>query len=340
MRQPGWRRRPLGAVVAPPRYNPAPVSPTDSLGESLARRRLLVVTGKGGVGKTAVSGALARALSGGGRRVLVIEVDPRENLHRMFDLPPSGGEIVAAGGGLWLQNLKPRQVLDAIVRERVRIAALARRVLESQVYRHFAEGAPGLEQVAVLGHAFRLVRGIGAENLPGELAGRTFDLVVLDAPATGHGVSLLAAPGLLSTVVEHGPFGQMGRELTEFVGEREHSAVVAVTAAEEMPVEEALDLRRRLAEQLGRTPELLVVNGLHPPLPARPPAGAEGDPLWHLWRRRRRLEEGELARLTAEWRGPRIELPLLPIERGPQLLAALAGRLAIGLAALAAGGAS
>jgi anion-transporting ArsA/GET3 family ATPase len=312
-------------------YNPAPVPANDSLAESLARRRLLVVTGKGGVGKTAVAGALARALSGGGRRVLVIEVDPRENLHRMFDLPPSGGEIVAAGDGLWLQNLKPRQVLDAIVRERLRIEAVARRVLGSAVYRHFAEGAPGLEQVAVLGHALRLVRGIGAESLPGGLAGQSFDLVVLDAPATGHGVSLLAAPKLLSTVVEHGPFGEMARDLTEFVADPGHSAVVAVTAAEEMPVEEVLDLRRRLTEQLDRTPELLVVNGLHPPLPERAPAGAAGDPLWQLWRRRRRLEEAELARLTAEWEGPRIELPLLPIDRGPELLAALAARLATGL---------
>ena len=237
----------------------------DTLGESLARRRLLVVTGKGGVGKTAVAGALARALSGGGRRVLVIEVDPRENLHRMFDLPPSGGEIVAAGGGLWLQNLKPRQVLDAIVRERVRIAALARRVIESQVYRHFAEGAPGLEQVAVLGHALRLVRGIGAENLPGELAGQAFDLVVLDAPATGHGVSLLAAPGLLSTVVEHGPFGEMGRELAEFVKEPEHSAVVAVTAA--IP-------RRKAKASTGdmvKTKGSIMARVVGPPSPGRSP---------------------------------------------------------------------
>lgn len=311
--------------------------PNESLGDRLARRRLLVVTGKGGVGKTVVAGALARALSGDGRRVLVIEVDPRESLHRMFDLPPSGGEIVEAGDGLWLQNLKPRQVLDEIVRERIRIEAVARRVLGSAVYRHFADGAPGLEQVAVLGHALRLVRGIGAGSLPGGLAGRSFDLVVLDAPATGHGVSLLSAPKLLSTVVEHGPFGEMGRDLTEFIAEPGHSAVVAVTAAEEMPVEEVLDLRRRLVEQLDRTPELLVVNGLHPPLPPTPPEDAEDDPLWLLWRRRRRLEEGELARLAAEWEGPRIELPLLPIEHGPELLATLAARLAEGLEAGGAG---
>lgn len=312
-----------------------PESTLDRLGS----RRLLVVTGKGGVGKTSVAGALARALATGGRRVLVIEVDPRENLHRMFGLPPSGGEIVEAGGGLYLQNLKPRQVLDAIVRERLRIEALARRVLDSSVYRHFAEGAPGLEQVAVLGHALRRVRGIGLERLGGRLRGAVFDLVVLDAPATGHGVSLLAAPLVLSEVIENGPFGQIGRDLAEFVADPEVCAVVAVTAAEEMPVEEALDLAGRLRGLIGRGPELLVVNGLYPPLPGEPPASAAGDPLWDLWSHRRKLNEDELARLAAAWEGERVELPLLPIERGPDLLAALAGRIGAALGGAAARGA-
>lgn len=304
-----------------------------TLHDRLAARRLLVVTGKGGVGKTVVAAALARALSGNGRRVLVIEVDPRENLHQMFDLPPSGGEVVAAGGGVHLQNLKPRQVIDAIVRERLPIAALARRVLGSTVYRHFAEGAPGLEQVAVLGHALRMARGIGAP-------GGAFDLVLLDAPATGHGVSLLAAPRLLSEVIEKGPFGDMGRELAEFVADREQVGVVAVTAAEEMPVEEVLDLRRRLAERVERNPELLVVNGLYPPLPARRPKGAGDDPLWRLWQRRRRLNDKELARLDRDWKGPRIELPQLPIARGTDLLAALAARVARGIGVAGAGAAT
>jgi hypothetical protein len=249
----------------------------------------------------------------------------------MFDLPPSGGEIVAAGGGLWLQNLKPRQVLDAIVRERVRIAALARRVIESQVYRHFAEGAPGLEQVAVLGHALRLVRGIGAENLPGELAGQAFDLVVLDAPATGHALSLLAAPGLVSDVVAGGPFGALAQELAGWLADPRRCALVVATLAEEMPAQEGLELVAAFAPALGRGADLLVVNGLYPPLPAA--GGREGpEELLALWRERREINERELARLAAAFPGPRVELPLLPLARGPGLLAELAARLEAALA--------
>ena len=198
--------------------------------------------------------------------MLVLEIDPRENLHQMLGLPPSGGDLADAGGGLYLQNLKPRDVLDRVVAERLKIEALTRRVLASPVYQQFSEGAPGLKEVAILGHALRLVRGIDPVA-----RAEPFDTVVLDAPATGHGVSLLAAPKLLSEVIEEGPFGHMGGELAEWVGDEERTGVVVVTTPEEMPVQEALELAARLDEQLARRPDLLVVNHLYPPLPEEAP---------------------------------------------------------------------
>jgi anion-transporting ArsA/GET3 family ATPase len=234
----------------------------------------------------------------------------------MLDLPPSGGEVTDAGGGLWLQNLKPRQVIDRIVRERIPLETVARRVFGSTVYQHFTEGAPGLREVAVLGHALRKVRGL--DGGPGE----PFDLVVLDAPASGHGVSLLTAPRLLSEVIRQGPFGEMGAELAELVADPQRTAVVVVTAPEEMPVAEALELQDGLRSRLGRDPDLLLVNGCYPEAPPAD-AAADADPVLALWRRRRGLQEREIARLVARWRGPWACLPKLALDRGPELVTTL-----------------
>lgn len=299
--------------------------------ERLASRQLIVVTGKGGVGKTVITAALGSLLADLGRRVLLLEVDPRESLHQVFDVPPSGGEIVritapvqdrdgAAPWSLSLQNLQPRRVIEALVRQHLHIELLTRRVMASPVFQHFIEGAPGLKELAVLSEAERVVRPRGK----GRSAHAACDVVVLDAPATGHGVSLLAAPHLVAEVIERGPIGAQARALTSLVSDPQRTGIVVVTQAEEMPAHETLELREALEEQVGRTPELLVVNALYPPFPT---AAIEGSPddrfLIDLWRRRREVNERELAHLAAAWQGSKLELPMLPADRGLRLLAAL-----------------
>jgi hypothetical protein len=287
----------------------------------LARPDLVVVAGKGGVGKTVLAAALGLGLAARGRRTVVLEVDPRESLHQVLGSAPSNGalvEVAGAGGRpcLWFQNLRPRQVLDDLVRRRLRLGPLAERLLRSPVYEHVAEGAPGLKELAVLLHARELATG----RAP------AFDVVVLDAPATGHALSLLAAPGLVSEVVEGGPFGGLARELAAWLADPRRCALVVATLAEEMPAQEGLELVAAFPPALGRGADLLVVNALYPPLPAAS-GGAGPEELVALWRERREINERELARLAAGFPGPRVELPLLPLDRGPRLLAELAARL-------------
>ncbi len=297
-----------------------------TLVDHLGRRQLLVVTGKGGVGKTVIAAALGRVLAAAGRRVLLLEVDPRENLHQVVGVAPSGGEVVRVGPGLVLQNLHPLKVIEEIVREHLRVPLLAGRVIASPVFQHFAEGGPGLKEMAVLAHAVRVLRQDPGRPAP------DIDLVILDAPATGHGVSMLAAPRLVSEVIQEGPFGRMAQSLTALVADTERTGIVAVTRAEEMPVQETIELRAALELRVRRSPELLVVNAVYPRYPAGG-VGARGADafLARLWQIRSRANQRELARLDSAWEGPRVDLPLLPIDRGPALLAELGDRLALGL---------
>lgn len=289
----------------------------------LGERRLVVVTGKGGVGKSAVAAALATGLAGPLRRVVLLESDPRETQHELLGTAPSGGAFLRAGPALVLQNADPRRIMDELTAAEIPFEALIRRVLTSPVYRHFTDTAPGLKELALLTHAVNLVEGLGGRGAPHA------DLVVLDAPATGHGVALLAAPAHAAEVVHSGPFGKKAEKLRGFIIDPGRVAVVVVTRAEEMPVQEALELRAALSERVGLVPDLLVINALEPPFPMG--VDPDGHDLLRFWRRRRALNEREFARLRAEWTGPRISLPLLPCERGPALVAELRIRLMAGL---------
>ena len=281
---------------------------------SLATAALVVVTGKGGVGKSVVSATLGRALHAAGRRVLMLEVDPRENLHELAGVPPTAGEVTPVAPGLFLQNLSPHRIIEEIVRDHLRVEWLVRKVSASPVFRHFVDAAPGIKELSVLGHALRLVKGYDRQR------GKLVDTVVLDAPATGHGLALLTAPHLTSEVIDAGPFARMAGELAAFVRDPAASAIVVVSQAEEMPVQEAIELRAEMETRIGRSPDLLVVNGLYPPAPR---ANRRDDALTDLWRHRRAVNERQLARLSAEWRGERLDLPFLPVPRGPGLVAAL-----------------
>jgi anion-transporting ArsA/GET3 family ATPase len=284
----------------------------------LEQRKLIVVTGKGGVGKSTLAAVIGRQMASRGRRTLLVEVDPRESLHHLLDVQPSGGEIVEASPRLWLQHIEPRRLLDDLVREKLKVGMLVRRVLASPVHHHFTEGAPGLKETAVFGRILRMLQG----HVPRGM--KRPDVVVLDAPATGHGVSWLAAPRLISDVIQSGPVGHMASQIADFMEDESAFGVVAVTAAEEMPVQECLELIQSLDENMARTPDLVVVNALYPPVDGDVP---DDDSAAMLWKRRRVINDRELKRLAEMWTGPTAELPLLPVNPGPRLVGVLARRI-------------
>ncbi len=283
--------------------------------ELLGTFRLLVVTGKGGTGKSVLSATLARRLAGPSRTVWLLEADPRESLHSLVGTAPSGGRAIDAGSHLILQNLSPAHVLDDVVRQKLRLGVLARRVLSSPVYRAFVEAAPGLWETAVLGRIERLLAGRDHGSLPPP------NLVVLDAPATGHGLSLLTAPRLVAETLSAGPVAAVAQTISSLVKNPADTGVVVVSTAEEMPVSETLELIEGCRRELFRPPAALFLNRL---LPAGDPGSCDLPPTAaRLWRERQKVEAREARRLETAWDGPLFRLPLLPEPPGPELVARL-----------------
>jgi anion-transporting ArsA/GET3 family ATPase len=232
--------------------------------------------------------------------------------------------------------------MDEYVRHAVKVDALARRILASPIYRRFFAAAPGLPDLMVLGKVMML-----EQERDGWTRRPRWDLVVLDAPATGHGLAFLKAPVAAAAAVPVGPVGANARSILELLRDPRRSALVIVALPEEMAVVEAIELHRLAAEELGMAARAVVLNACHearftPAQEAQVLAmGARGTqgPLApgvglpealaaarrHI--RRRKPTRFYEARLRRELPLPLVSLPYLFAARGADALRALAARL-------------
>jgi anion-transporting ArsA/GET3 family ATPase len=226
--------------------------------DELLSRRLVVLTGKGGVGKSVVGAALALAARDRGKRVLLVEVAAPLEAARLLGGGPSRGREVEALPGLFTLNLQPRDAMDEYVRHVVKLDLLARRILESPVYARFFAAAPGLKELMTLGKVMVM------EESRARLSGRpAWDLVVLDAPASGHGLAFLKVPLVASSAVPVGPVGHNARRVLSLLRDARRTALVVVAIPEEMAVVEALQFRDMAREELAVEPAAFVLNGCH-----------------------------------------------------------------------------
>jgi anion-transporting ArsA/GET3 family ATPase len=191
--------------------------------------------------------------------------------------------------GLSTLNLDPAGVMDEYVRHVVPVERLARRVLESPIYRRFFAAAPGLKELMVLGKIMVMEEArTGLARRPAR------DLIVLDAPATGHGLAFLKVPLAASRAIPVGPVGHNARRVLRLVRDAKRTALVVVAIPEEMAVVEALDFHRLAVDELEMEPAATILNACHE-------------------RRFTREEEAAVLRLTAtEARGalaPGVPLP-------------------------------
>jgi anion-transporting ArsA/GET3 family ATPase len=312
--------------------------------DTLFSRRLLLLTGKGGVGKSVVGAALAVAARDRGKRVLLVEVAAPVEAARLLGATPSRGRETEVLPGLFTVNLDPAAVMDEYVRHVVRLEMLSRRILESPIYRRFFAAAPGLKELMVLGKVMMLEEArVRFSHKP------SWDLVIVDAPATGHGLAFLKVPLVASAAVPVGPVGHNARRVLAMLRDRHRTALVLVAVPEEMAVVEAVQFQALAKEELDMEPAAVVLNACHErrftdddeaEVLRLAVEGADGDlgpdaPLPAALRaarrqiRRRKLTRFYRDRLRRTLGAPVVSLPFLFREAlGPDDIRLLAGTLA------------
>jgi anion-transporting ArsA/GET3 family ATPase len=226
--------------------------------DDLLAKRLVILSGKGGVGKSTVGVALALAARERGKRVLLVEVDTLLEAARYLGAGPVGSRVTEVSPGLFTVNLDPGAVMDEYVRHAVKIDVIARRILESPVYDRFFAAAPGLSELMVLGKIMTL------EDERDRWARRPrYDLIVVDAPATGHGLSFLKVPIAASEAVPVGPVGRNARRILKLLRDPKRTALGIVAIPEEMAVVEALEFHRTAVEEVGLHARAVFLNACH-----------------------------------------------------------------------------
>jgi anion-transporting ArsA/GET3 family ATPase len=223
----------------------------------LLDRRLVLVTGKGGVGKTTVAAALGLLSARRGRRTVVCGVAQQERLAGLFGARDVGHGELELAPGLFAVSVQPERAMHEWLRHQLHSGALAGLLGHSRLFGYLTAAAPGVTELVTVGKVWDLAQ---EQRRTG---GSPFDTVIVDAPATGHALALLRAPRTYANIARVGPIGRQAGQIDEFL-RSDQTGVLCVALPEEMPVTETVELEGRLAEDLGMQVGQIVANGVLP----------------------------------------------------------------------------
>jgi anion-transporting ArsA/GET3 family ATPase len=283
---------------------------------------VVIVAGKGGVGKTTVTAALAVAAARAGQKVLIVEVEGKSGLPSMFGAPALGYDEIDLDPRIRARFLTPDAALIDYLHSHG-LKRISKRLVASGALDVVATAVPGMRDILVLGKVKSLEEG------------RAADLILVDAPAAGHAITfLLSARGLLDAV-RVGPVRKQAQDVVDLISDGRRCQVLLVTMPEETPVSEVIETAFAIEDKAGVALGPVVVNGCFAPMPAyalahdvqssgRFVSAREADDLVHAAEfraERHELQQEQIDRLRRELPLPQIELPFVftPDITRPQL---------------------
>jgi len=220
----------------------------------LLDRKLLFVTGKGGVGKTTIAASLALLAAQRGKRTLVGEIDAKGNLADFYETGPTKFKEREVSPGLWAMSMDTEESLKEYLSLQLKIPFVARLGPLARTFDFVANAAPGVKEILTVGKFLWEVRE------------HHYDLVVVDAVATGHITGQLAAPQAIKELVQVGMVRDQTGWMLDILGDPLQTGVVIVAAPEEMPVNETLELVDRLRDETVVDLAAVVANRVLPEL--------------------------------------------------------------------------